>query len=376
MEICKKRRALLPLLLMPLTLALPGCRNKALLESAPEASTPAPDNALKVAFVYIGPIGEAGWTFAHDLGRRSLEAHYGDRIKTSYVENVADGPASEKVFRDLAAQGNRIIFGTTFGYMESMLKVAQDFPDVKFEHATGYKTAPNMATYDVRSYEGAYLAGIIAGKKSRSGKLGFVASIPIPEVIRNINAFLLGARSINPDAVLNVAWVHQWFDPAKERAAALALLGQGADVLIQNTDSNAVLKTAEEKGAMAFGWDSDMTRFGPGAHLGSVAADWSHYYRTKVDGVLNGTWSGGAVWWGLKENSLKIASPNPGLPQEFIVLLGEKLLDMKAGKLKPFQGPILAQDGQPLLTAGMTFKDADLKSMDFYVQGVNGSIPK
>lgn len=378
MAIHTTRRALLPplflSLFLSLVLALAGCVKKELAQ--PDLPEPVPAGVLKVAFVYIGPVGEAGWSFAHDLGRRSLDAHFGDKIKTTFVENVPDGPGAEKVFRELAAQGNRIIFGTTFGYMDAMLKVAKDFPNVKFEHATGSTTAPNMATYDVRTYEGAYLAGIIAGKKTRTHKLGFVASIPIPEVIRNINAFELGAQSVDPEAVLNVVWINRWFDPQREREAALSLIGQGADVLMQNTDSNAVLKAAQEKGVLAFGWDSDMSRFGPQAHLGSVTADWSPYYRKKVEAVLNGSWNTGAVWWGLKENSLKIASVNPGLPHDFILLLGEKVVELKAGRLRPFQGPISNQDGKEVLAAGMSLNDEALKTMDFYVRGVVGSIPK
>ena len=332
--------------------------------------------ALKVAFVYVAPVGEAGWTYAHDLARQVLQLQFGDEIVTSFVENVPEGPESEKVFRDLASKGNKLIFGTTFGYMESMLKVAKDFPNVKFEHATGFKTTENLATYEVRTYEGAYLAGILAGKMTLTEKLGFVASVPIPEVIRNINAFTLGAQSVNRNVTTNVVWVNKWFDPVKEREAALNLIGQGIDVIIQNTDSNAVIQTAQEKGVMAFGWDSDMTRFGSKAHLGSVAIDWAPYYKSRIEDVLAGRWKTGSVWLGVKKGAIKIASPNPKLPHDLILFLGEKSIGMRLGELKAFQGPFKDQSGNEIVAEGASLDDKALKSMNFYVKGVQGSIPK
>lgn len=332
--------------------------------------------ALKVAFVYVGPVGEAGWTYAHDQARQVLQLQFGDEIVTSFVENVPEGADSEKVFRELAKKGNKLIFGTTFGYMESMLKVAKDFPNVKFEHATGFKTSENVATYEVRTYEGAYLAGILAGKMSLTNKLGFVASVPIPEVIRNINAFTLGAQSVNRNATTNVVWVNKWFDPAKEREAALNLIGQGVDVLIQNTDSYAVIQAAQEKGVMAFGWDSDMTRFGAKAHLGSVAIDWAPYYKSRVEEVLAGRWKTGTVWLGVKKGAIKIASPNPKLPHELILFLGEKSMAMRLGQLKVFQGPFKDQSGMELVAEGASLDDKALKMMNYYVKGIQGSIPK
>ena len=233
------------------------------------ASAPAPAKAdpLKIAFAYVGPVGDGGWTFAHDNARKALEKEYGDKIVTSFVESVPESADAERVIRDMAGQGNKLIFGTTFGYMEPMLKVAADNPEVKFEHATGYKTAPNMRTYDSRTYEGAYMAGVIAGRMTKSNTLGVVASIPIPEVIRNINSFTLGAQSSNPNIKTKVVWVNEWFNPPKETEAATALINGGADILFQNTDSSAVLQTAEKMGKRGFGWDSDMTAYGPKAHL-------------------------------------------------------------------------------------------------------------
>ena len=331
---------------------------------------------MKVAFVYTGPISDGGWTYAHDLARRTVEAELGERIETSFVENVPEGAEAEKIFRNLAKQGNRVIFGTSFGYMEPMLKVAAEFPDVKFEHATGHKTAANMSVYEARTYEGAYLAGVVAAKVSKSGKLGFVASVPIPEVIRNINAFTLGAQSVNPAATTRVAWIHRWFDTVKEREAALELIRQGADVLIQNTDSPAVLKAAQEKGVRAFGWDSDMTRYGPRAHLGSAVIDWSPYYKKSVLAVLGGTWKPGAVWWGAKQNMVRIASPSPDLPHDVLLFLGEKTHALKTGKLNAFQGPIKDRDGVEIAPAGTVLDDVRLKSMMFFVKGVLGEMPQ
>jgi simple sugar transport system substrate-binding protein len=343
---------------------------------AASASTAAGEQ-LKVGFVYVGPVGDAGWTYAHDQGRKAIEAKYGDKVKITYVENVPEGADAERVFRDLASQGNKIIFGTTFGYMEPMLKVAKAFPDVKFEHATGYKDATNMDFYDSRTYEGAYLAGVIAGKMTKSNKLGVVASIPIPEVIRNINAFTLGAQSSNPKVTTRAVWVNKWFDPGKEREAALALIDQGVDVLIQNTDSPATLQAAEEKGVKAFGWDSDMSKNGPKAHLGSAAINWAPYYTKVVGEVLEGKWTGGKkTWWGVKEGAIDLVSPSADLPADVKALLAEKVAGLKDGKLHPFQGPIKDQAGKEVVGAGKTMEDKDLKGMSFYVKGVEGAIPK
>ncbi len=255
---------------------------------------------LKVGFVYVGPVGEAGWTFAHDLGRRAVEAAFPGKVKTTFIESVAEGADAERVVRSLAQDGHGLVFTTSFGYMDATLKVARQFPKVMFQHATGYKTAANLGTYDVRTYEGAYLAGVVAGKMSKSGKLGVVGSHPIPEVIRNINAYTLGARSVNPAATTRVIWVNSWFDPGKERQAALTLLAQGADVLMQNTDSPAVLQAAQEKGAYAFGWDSDMHAYGPKAQLAASEINWGVWYTKVVGEMLEGSFKPQQqVWYGL-----------------------------------------------------------------------------
>ncbi|MFL6692124.1 MAG: BMP family ABC transporter substrate-binding protein, partial [Ramlibacter sp.] len=276
--------------------ALVGCGKKE--EAAAPAAAPAPATAaapapaaapLKVAFAYVGPVGDGGWTFAHDNARKAVEKEFGARIQTSFVEKVPEGADAERVFRDLVGQGNKLIFGTTFGYMEPMLKVAADSKDVKFEHATGYKTAENMRTYDSRTYEGAYMAGVIAGKMTKTNPLGVVGSVPIPEVVRNINSFTMGAQSVNPKIKTRVVWVGEWHNPPKETEAATSLINGGADVLFQNTDSSAVLQTAEKAGKYAVGWDSDMSAYGPKAHLGSSVINWTPYYIKAVNDVLNNT---------------------------------------------------------------------------------------
>ncbi|MBI3230096.1 MAG: BMP family ABC transporter substrate-binding protein [Burkholderiales bacterium] len=381
---------LLPALTLAATFALLGCEQKPSASASASAAASntasasnaakAPDakagEALKVAFVYIGPVGNAGWSYAHDSARKEVQAKYGDKVKTSFVESVPDGADAERVFRDLAAQGNKLIFGTTFGYMEAMQKVAKAYPDVRFEHATGYKTLDNMSYYDSRTYEGAYLAGVIAGKMTKSNKLGVVASIPIPEVIRNINAFTLGAQSVNPKITTSAVWVNKWFDPGKEREAAMALIGQGVDVLIQNTDSPATIQAAEEKGVYAFGWDSDMSQTGPKAHLGSAAINWTPYYSKVVGDMLEGKWQKQETWWGVKEGAIAIVSPSPNLPAEVKTLLENRTSAIKDGKLHPFQGPISDQAGKEVVAAGKSLSDQELKAMTYYVKGVEGAIPK
>lgn len=349
-----------------------GCGREVQQPAASKAAEESGAGRLKVAFVYNGPVGDGGWTYAHEQGRKMLEAELGAQVQTSVVENVAEGPGAEKVFRDLAAQGNKLIFGTTYGYKEAMLKVAQEHPDVRFEHATGNATAANLSSYEARTYEGAYLAGVIAGKVSKSNKLGFVASVPIPEVFRNINAFTLGAQSVNPDIRTHVAWVQEWINPDKERAAALALIEQGVDVLIQNTDSSAVLQAAQEKGVMAFGWDSDMTRYGPKAHLGSAVIDWAPYYKDVVRSVIDGNWTPKSTWLGARQNMVRIASPNPELPHELLLFIGERLHALKSGKLHPFQGPLTDREGKTIAVEGEALDDEALRRMNYFVNGVSG----
>ena len=344
---------------------------------APAAEAPAPAKAdpLKIAFAYVGPVGDGGWTFAHDNARKALEKEFGDRIVTSYVESVPESADAERVIRDMAGQGNKLIFGTTFGYMEPMLKVAADNPEVKFEHATGYKTAPNMRTYDSRTYEGAYMAGVIAGRMTKSNTLGVVASIPIPEVIRNINSFTLGAQSSNPNIKTKVVWVNEWFNPPKETEAATALINGGADILFQNTDSSAVLQTAEKMGKRGFGWDSDMTAYGPKAHLGSAIIDWAPYYIKAVGEALDGKWATGQTWWGVKEGAIDLVSLAADVPEDAKAKLEEVRSGLKAGTYNIWKGPISDNTGKEVLAEGTVADDKFLGGINWYVKGVEGKVP-
>jgi len=352
--------------------ALVACGKKE--EAAPASS--AKTEPLKIAFAYIGPVGDGGWTFAHDNGRKALEKELGDKITTSFVENVPESADAERVIRDMATQGNKLIFGTTFGYMEPMLKVSADFKDVKFEHATGYKQAENMRTYDSRTYEGAYMAGVIAGKMTKSNVLVVVASVPIPEVIRNINSFTLGAQSSNPKIKTKVVWVNEWFNPPKETEAATSLINGGADVLFQNTDSPAVLKTAESKGKRAFGWDSDMTAYGPKAHLASSVINWGPYYIKATKEALEGKWQGGGhSWWGVKEGAIDIVSIAEDVPADTKAKIDEVKKGLTDGSFAIWKGPIVDNTGKPILKADEVADDKFLSGINFYVKGVEGKVP-
>ena len=362
--------------------ALVGCGKKE--EPAP-APVPAPTpvteapapkvEPLKIAFAYVGPVGDGGWSFAHDNGRKAIEKEFGDKVVTSFVESVPESADAERVLRDLAGQGNKLIFGTTFGYMESMLKVAADNPEVKFEHATGYKTAANMRTYDSRTYEGAYMAGVIAGAMTKSNTLGVVGSVPIPEVLRNINSFTLGAQSVNPKIKTKVVWVNEWFSPPKETEAATSLINGGADILFQNTDSPAVLKTAQEKGKRAFGWDSDMTAYGPKAHLASAIINWGPYYIQATRDALDGKWATGQAWWGVKEGAIDIVSIAEDVPANTKAKVEEIKKGLQDGSFQIWKGPIVGQDGKEVLPKDVVADDKFLGGVNFYVKGVEGKIP-
>lgn len=378
------RRYLVPALSPVLALALSGCEKKPAPDSAPAvsaapaaAASEAPKAAgpMKVAFAYVGPVGDAGWTYAHDKARKEAEAALGGKVKTSFVENVPEAADAERVIRDMVEQGNTLIFGTTFGYMEPMLKVAADSKGVKLEHATGYKTADNMRTYDSRTFEGAYLAGVIAGSMTKTKTLGVVASIPIPEVIRNIDSFTLGAQSMNPGVKTKVVWVNKWFDPPKETEAAQALLDQGADVLMQNTDSSAVLQTAEKAGKMAFGWDSDMSKFGPTAHLASAIINWTPYYKKAMTDALEGTWKVEQTWWGVKEGAIDLVNISDKVPAATKTKVEEIKAGLKDGSFVIWKGPLKDQSGKEVLKAGETGDVKMLLGINFYVKGVEGKLP-
>ena len=364
------------------TAALLGCGKKdepapatPAAASAPASAAAAKPEPLKVAFAYIGPVGDGGWTFAHDNARKALDKQFGDKISTSFVENVQESADAERVFRDLISQGNKLVFGTTFGYMEPMLKVAADAKDVKFEHATGYKTAPNLRTYDSRTYEGAYMAGVIAGAMTKTQTLGVVGSVPIPEVIRNINAFTLGAQSVNPKIKTKVVWVNKWYDAPKETEAATALINAGADVLMQNTDSPAVLKTAQDKGKRAFGWDSDMTAYGPKAHLGSAIINWAPYYIKATQDALDGKWATGKSWWGVKEGAIDFVSMADDVPAEIKAKVEAIKAGLKDGSFVIWKGPITDNTGKLVLDQDKAADDAFLGGVKFYVKGVDGKVP-
>ncbi|HET7837562.1 MAG TPA: BMP family ABC transporter substrate-binding protein [Variovorax sp.] len=342
---------------------------------APTAAAPAPAAPLNIAFAYVGPVGDGGWSFAHDNARKAIEKEFGDKIKTTFVESVPESADAERVFRDMVSQGNKLIFGTTFGYMEPMLKVAADNKEVKFEHATGYKTAENMRTYDSRTYEGAYMAGVIAGSMTKTNTLGVVGSVPIPEVLRNINSFTLGAQSVNPKISTKVVWVNEWFSPPKETEAATALINGGADVLFQNTDSPAVLKTAQEKGKRAFGWDSDMTAYGPKAHLASAVINWTPYYTKATQDMLDGKWTTGQTWWGVKEGAIDLVSIAEDVPAEAKAKIEEVKKGLKDGSFSIWKGPIVDQDGKEVVAAGAVADDKFLSGVNFYVKGVEGKVP-
>jgi basic membrane protein A len=359
--------------------ALVGCGKK---EEAAQAPAPAPaaeapkPQPLKAAWVYVGPVGDAGWSFAHDLGRKAVEAHFGDKVQTTFVESVPEGADAERVIRDLAAQGNKIIFATSFGYMEPMLKVASEFPDVKFEHATGYKTADNMRVYDASFYQDTYMAGIIAAHMTKTNTLGFVGSFPIPEVLRNINAFVLGAQTVKPNIKLKVVWVNSWFDPPKETEAAQSLINQGADVLLQNTDSTAVLQTAEKNGKYAFGWDSDMSSFGPKAHLASAVVNWGPYYIQAVQEVLDGTWQGNKrTIWGVKEGLNDLIKIADVVPEEAKKKVEEVKAGLKSGEFEVFTGPIVDNTGKEVLAKDVKADQAWKDQVNFFVKGVEGKVP-
>jgi simple sugar transport system substrate-binding protein len=344
--------------------------------AAASAAAPAASGPLKVAFAYVGPVGDGGWTFAHDKGRKAVEKEFGDKVVTSFVEKVPEGADAERVFRDMVSQGNKLIFGTTFGYMEPMLKVAADNPDVKFEHATGYKTAQNLRTYDTRTFQGAYMAGVVAGGMTKTNTLGVVGSVPIPEVIRNIDSFTLGAQSVNPNVKTKVVWVNEWFNPGKEAEAAQSLMNGGADVLMQNTDSPAVLQTAEKAGKYAFGWDSDMTAYGPKAHLASSVINWGPYYIKATRDVLEGTWKTGPdTWWGVKEGAIDLTSISDKVPADLKAKLDKVRAGLKDGSFSIWKGPIVGQDGKEVVAKDTIPDDQFLKGIKFYVKGVEGTIP-
>ena len=345
-------------------------------DQAPAAAAPTAAKEIKAGFIYVGPVGDGGWTFAHDNGRKAMIealAKDGVTVTTQQVESVKEGADAERVIRDLVAKGNQVIFTTSFGFMDPTLKVAQTSPKTMFYHATGYKNAPNMGTYEARTYESAYLAGVLAGKMTKSNTLGFVASVKIPEVIRNINAYTLGARSVNPAVKTKVVFTGSWFDMNKERQAAESLIGQGADVLLQNTDSPAVLKTAEEKGVYAFGWDSNMKAYGPKAHLASAVINWGDFYTQAVKDALAGKVHVDNQWKGVADKWVDLVDVNPAVPADVKALVESKKAELaKGGKI--FVGPLKDQSGAEKVAKDQALDDKALGGMSWLVEGVEGSL--
>ena len=343
----------------------------------------ADDKKVKVGFVYLTTPGDHGWTYAHEVGRQDVIKHFGDKVETTFVENVPEGPDATRVIRDLAKQGNDIIFTTSFGYMDPTLKVAKEFPEVKFDHITGYKRAPNMATGNIRFYEGRYVQGVVAGLMTKSNKIGYIASFPIPEVIQGINAFGLGLRSVNKDAEVSVIWVNTWYDPVKEADAAKVHIAEGADILAQHTDSPAMLQTAEKAGVYGFGQSSDMKAFAPKAQLFSSVNNWGPYYVSQIQALMDGSWTtgegpdhwAGNTWAGMA-NDFLVLTPFENMPADVAKAAQKAADDIKSGTNKIFTGPIRDNTGAEKVPAGKTLNDGELfTTLDYYVEGVVGKIP-
>ncbi|MER8546957.1 BMP family ABC transporter substrate-binding protein [Mesorhizobium sp. M0684] len=337
------------------------------------ASAQAADK-LKACWVYTGPIGDFGYSYQHDQGRLEVEKALGDKVETAYLENVSEGPDADRAFERLAREGCKIIFGTSFGFMDPEVKIAKKFPKVMFEHATGYKTAENLGIYNARFYEGRYVLGQIAAKQSKSGVAGYIVSFPIPEVVMGINSFMLGAQSINPNFKAKIVWVNSWFDPGKEADAAKALFDQGADIIVQHTDSTAALQVAEERKLHGFGQSSDMIKFAPHAQLTALTDEWGPYYISRVQAALDGTWKPDNVWLGIKDGAVKLA-PFTNMPDD-VKAMAEATTKKIADGWNPFTGPVAKQDGTPWLKEGEVADDATLLGMNFYVKGVDDKLPQ
>ena len=327
---------------------------------------------VKAGFVYVSPITEAGWTKQHDEGRKAVEAALGDKVKTTFVADVPEGADAERVIRDLAQQGHQIIFTPSFGYMEPTLKVAKEFPNVKFESVTGYKTAANVSAVNARYYEGRYLAGVAAGRLTQTNVAGYVAGFPIPEVLQGINAFTLGMRSVNPKATVKVVWLNAWFDPPREREAAMTLFNQDVDVVAFHTGSTAVMAAAQERGKLAVAYHSDMRKVGPDAQIIAVTHQWGDYYTRRVKAVMDGSWKSTSVWGGVREGMIRVGDFGPKVPKK----VQDEVLGLQkqigAGQLHPFAGPIMDNEGREVLPKGQRLSDEQILNMNWLAQGVAG----
>ena len=338
------------------------------------AATAEAADKLKACWVYTGPIGDFGYSYQHDQGRLEVEKALGDKVETAYLENVSEGPDADRAFERLAREKCKIIFGTSFGFMDAEVKVAKKFPKVMFEHATGFKTGDNLGIYNARFYEGRYVLGQIAAKESKKGLAGYIVSFPIPEVVMGINSFILGAQSVNPDFKVKIVWVNSWFDPGKEADAAKALFDQGADIIVQHTDSTAALQVAEERKLHGFGQSSDMIKFAPNAQLTSLTDEWGPYYISRVQAALDGSWKPDNVWLGIKDGAVKLA-PFTNMPDD-VKAMAEATEKKIAGGWNPFTGPVSKQDGSPWLKDGEVADDGTLLGMNFYVKGIDDKLPQ
>ncbi len=355
-------------------LAAACCLSPAFSQPAPAAAPP-----LKIGFVYVAPLADAGWVHQHDEGRKAVEAALGAKVKTTFVENVPEGADAERVIRDLAQQGNKLIFTPSFGYMEPTLKVAKDFPDVKFESVTGYKTAPNVATANARYYEGRYLAGVAAGRMTKTHVAGYVAGFPIPEVLQGINAFTLGMRSVDPKAQVKVVWLDAWFDPPKERDAAMTLFNQDADVIAFHTGSTAVMAAAQERGKMAVAYHSDMRKVAPDAQIVAVTHQWGGYYTQRAGAVLDGSWKPGNVWGGVKEGMIRVGDFGPKVPKPVQDEVLARQQDIAAGKLRPFAAvaaDVRDNEGHVVIAKGSALTDEQILKMNWLAEGVQGRVTR
>ncbi|TWI54781.1 simple sugar transport system substrate-binding protein [Pseudomonas duriflava] len=331
---------------------------------------------LKVGFVYVGPVGDHGWTYQHEQGRQELIEHFGNKVETSFVENVAEGADAERVIRNMAKGGYDLVFTTSFGYMNPTVKVAKQFPKVTFEHATGYKRDKNLGTYLSRSYEGRYVGGFLAAKMTKSHKIGYIASFPIPEVVRDINAIQLALNKYDPQAELKVVWVNTWFDPGRESDAANALIDQGVDVIFQHTDSPAPIQAAERRGVYAVGYASDMQHFGPKTVLTSIVNDWGPHYIKSAQAVMDGTWKSQDFWGGLAEDTIVLPLNKDILPADVQEEASALIASIKSGAFHPFTGPVKDKAGKERISSGAVASNAELASMDYYVEGVDSELPK
>ena len=331
---------------------------------------------LKVGFIYVGPVGDGGWSYQHDQGRKAIEAEYGDKIETTFIESVPEGADAERALTQLALAGNKLIFATSFGFMDAVMATAAKFPDVKFEHATGYKRADNVATYDARFYEGRAVMGTIAGRMTKSNKIGYIGSFPIPEVIQGINSSFIHAKKVNPNVEMKVVWAYSWFDPAKEADAAAALIAEGVDVILQHTDSTAPLAKAQEAGAIGFGQASDMAAFKPTPRVSAIIDNWAPYYIKRVGAVLDGSWKSEGVWLGIGDGEVEIGEITEAVPAEVKAEAEALKAKIASGEYHPFTGPLKKQDGSDWLAEGQTATDEELSQMNFYVEGITAEIPK